>query len=377
MERIDRLRRAGVSIWLDDLSRELLETGAFQALIDDLGVTGATSNPTIFAKALGSSDRYEPQLGELAASGVADPREAYVELALTDVRAAADALRPIFDATGGRDGFVSLQCTPDLADDTAATVAQACSLARRIGRPNALIKVAATAAGVEAVEELTARGVNVNVTLLFSVARHEEVAEAYAAGLRRRIAAGLPVRRIASVASFFVSRVDATADPQLPAGSPLRGRVAIANARDADRRHRERLDRPAWQALADAGARPQRLLWASTAVKDPASRDVLYLEELVLPGTIVTTPEPTLRAFADHGRVGGSAYVLDPSAARSTLRAASAAGLDLERIAAELERDGVRRFRDAYEHVLETLEPALRRPPRSSARAVTAGRAGS
>src|SRR3954453_1507016 len=294
--RFEQLHHAGVSIWLDNLSRELLESGAFEALIADYAVTGATSNPTIFAKAITGSDRYDEQL-RAAAVRVDAPQELFFELALEDVRRAADLLRPTYDLTESRDGFVSFECTPDLADDTAATIEQALQLWNRLDRPNVMIKVPATAAGIPAIEDLTALGVNVNVTLLFSVARYEQVIDASIGGLERRVAAGLPVEGIASVASFFVSRVDAKVDPLLPSGSELRGRVAIANAHRAYGRFRERFAAERWLALRDAGARPQRPLWASTGTKDPEYSDVLYVEELIAPEVVNTMPEATLRAF--------------------------------------------------------------------------------
>jgi transaldolase len=213
--RVQRLRQAGVSIWLDTLSRELLETGEFERLIDDLGITGATSNPTIFAKAITGSDRYDDQLRDLAQAGTTDPQALFFALGLDDIRGAADLLAPVYEQSGGSDGFVSFECTPDLADDTEATVEQALDLWRRLDRPNVMIKVPATAAGVRAIEDLTAHGVNVNVTLLFSVERYEEVIDAYLRGLERRTKRGQPLERIASVASFFVSRVDTKADHEL------------------------------------------------------------------------------------------------------------------------------------------------------------------
>src|SRR5215207_4814269 len=226
MIRLQRLHDAGVSIWLDTLSRNLLDSGRFAELIAGSAVTGATSNPTIFAKAIADSDLYDDQLAGLAAAGVRDRQELFFAIALDDIRRAADLLRPAYEATGGRDGFVSFECTPDVADDTDATVEQALELWARIARPNAMIKVPATGAGLPAIEALTARGVNVNVTLLFSVDRYEQVIDAYLAGLERRIQAGEPVGSIASVASFFVSRIDAQADAALPADSHLRGHVA-------------------------------------------------------------------------------------------------------------------------------------------------------
>src|SRR3954447_3588561 len=356
MNRLEQLRDTGVSIWLDTLSRERLESGAFARLIADCAVTGATSNPTIFAKAITGSDRYDEPLR--AATGAEPLQERFFALALEDVGSAADLLLPTYRATGGRDGFVSFECTPDLADDTAGTVEQALELWRRLARPNVMIKVPATAAGVPAIEELTARGVNVNVTLLFSVARYEQVMDAYLSGLERRARMGGPIDGIASVASFFVSRVDARADAALPAESPLRGRVAIANARHAYSRYRERLTEPRWTALSALGARPQRPLWASTATKDPAYSDVLYVEELIGPDVVNTMPEATLRAFADHGRATRTLEAADP-VADETLRQAEDAGVDLAAIAAALERDGVRAFCDSYRDLLRSIESRL------------------
>jgi transaldolase len=360
MNRLQALRAAGVSIWLDTLSRELLDGGALESLIAGSGVTGATSNPTIFARAITGSDRYDDQLAIAVAAGVRSPGELFLELALEDVRRAADLLLPAFGASGGRDGFVSFECTPDLAGDTAATVEQASMLWARLARPNVMIKVPATAAGIPAMAELTARGVNVNATLLFSLARYEQVIDAYVTGLERRVAAGLPVGAIASVASFFVSRVDARADALLPAGSDLRGRVAIANARRAYGLARERFAGARWRALHAAGAHPQRPLWASTGTKDPAYPDVHYVEELIAPGVVNTMPEATLRAFADHGDAGGRFDERDDGAASETLRRAAAAGIDLAAITVDLERDGVRAFCASYSELLDAIEAKVR-----------------
>jgi transaldolase len=355
MNRLQALHDAGVSIWLDTLSRELLESGEFARLIADSAVTGATSNPTIFAKAITGSDRYDDQLRAAVASGVSGPEELFFELALDDVRRAADLLRPTYDDSDGRDGFISLECTPDLADDTRATIEQAIELWGRLARPNVMIKVPATEAGIPAIEELTARGVNVNITLLFSLVRYEQVIDAYVTGLERRLAAGEPVDAIASVASFFVSRVDAKTDALLPAGSKLRGRVAIANAHRAYARYRERFADERWLALRDVGAQPQRPLWASTGTKDPTYSDVLYVEDLIAPEVINTMPEATLRAFADHGNVG-RALGVDAGAAEQTLRLAADAGIDLPAVTAELEREGVRSFCDSYHQLLDCIQ---------------------
>ena len=355
MSRLQSLHDAGVSIWLDTLSRELLESGDFAALVAGSAVTGATSNPTIFAKAITGSERYDDQLGSLVASGVAESRELFFAVALDDVRRAAAILRPAYERSGERDGFVSFECTPDVAEDTEATVAQALELWHRLDLANVLIKVPATRAGVGAIEELTARGVNVNVTLLFSVERYEEVIEAYLRGLERRVEAGLPVRGIASVASFFVSRIDAKADAVIAPDSALRGRVAIANAHHAYGRYLDRFAGARWQALERAGASAQRPLWASTGTKDPSYSDVLYVERLVAPGVINTMPLATLHAFADHGNAEPTLGP-DPGEALGVLSAAAAAGVDLDAITAELERDGVQAFCDSYAELLRCIE---------------------
>jgi transaldolase len=360
MNRLQRLHEAGVSIWLDTLSRELLDTRAFEQLIADCAVTGATSNPTIFAKAITGSDRYDDQVHAAVASGICDAQELFFELALDDVRGAADLLRPTYEKTDGRDGFISFECTPDLADDTQATIEQAIALWNRLARPNVMIKVPATEAGIPAIEELTARGVNVNITLLFSVTRYEQVIDAYVTGLERRVTAGQPVDSIASVASFFVSRVDSKADALLPGDSSLRGCVAVANAHRAYGRYRQRFADERWRPLRDAGAQPQRPLWASTGTKDPAYSDVLYVEQLIAPDVVNTMPEATLRAFGDHGEVGDP-LAADTSQAEETLRRTEEAGIDLPALTAELEHEGVRSFCDSYHELLACIETKL--PP--------------
>jgi len=355
MNRLRALHDAGVSIWLDTLSRELLDSGDFARLVADCAVTGATSNPTIFAKAITGSGSYDAQLRDAVAQGTENAQELFFALALEDIRRAADLLRPAYDESDGRDGFVSFECTPDLAYDTDATIAQAIELWERIDRPNVMIKVPATEAGIPAIEELTARGINVNITLLFSLARYEQVIDAYVAGLAQRLEAGERVDGISSVASFFVSRVDAKADPLLPVGSDLRGRVAIANAHRAYARYRERFADDCWLTLHEAGARPQRPLWASTGTKDPSYSDVLYVEELIAPEVINTMPEATLRAFAEHGNVG-RALSVDAEAAAETLLRADRAGVDVAAITAALEREGVRSFCDSYHQLLQCIE---------------------
>ena len=366
--RIRRLQQAGVSIWLDSLSRDLLESGRFAELIRDYGVTGATSNPTIFAKAITGSDRYDAQLRELSAAGVRNPQEIFFALALDDVRAAARELRGAYDASFGRDGFVSFECTPDLADDADATVSQALDLWARLAEPNVMIKVPATDAGLIAIKELTRLGVNVNVTLLFAVERYDQVIDAYMEGLTARAAAGDPLEGISSVASFFVSRIDTKVDATLPPDAPLRGRVAVANARVAYEHYRARFSGLPWHTLEAAGATSQRPLWASTGTKNPDYSDVLYVSELVGPDVINTMPEATLEAFADHGLAGRT---VDGTAVRASdiLEAAEIAGVDLPEITAELEREGVRSFCDSYGELLSCIEGKLASPEISAPRA--------
>ena len=294
----------------------------------------------------------------LAASGEQDTKELFFSIALDDVRAAADLLRGEFDQAQGADGFISFECTPDLADDTDATVAQALDLWGRIGRPNAMIKVPGTEAGLPAIEELTRRGVNINVTLLFSIERYEQVIGAYQRGLRARLEAGEPLDAISSVASFFLSRIDVKVDPQLPAGSPLHGRVALASARVAYQRFQSRFAGAEWERLEQAGAKRQRPLWASTGTKDPAYSDVLYVAELIGPDVVNTMPQQTLRAFADHGEVTRTLDA-DPEAAQRTLAEAREVGIDLAAITAELEREGVRSFCASYDELLGCIAGKL------------------
>jgi transaldolase len=358
MNRLRGLKGAGVSIWLDDLSRELLESGEFRRLIQGFAVTGATSNPTIFAKAITGSDRYDDQLQALLASGTRDLQEIFFALALEDVRQAADLLRPVYAVSDGWDGFVSFECTPDLADDAQSTVEQAIAVRDRLDRPNVLIKVAATDAGIEAIEELTARGVSVNVTLLFSLSRYEQAIDAYLDGLERRAAAGEPLAGITSVASFFVSRVDAAVDPQLEPDSPLRGRVAIANAQRAYARYLGTFGTSRWRRLEALGARPQRPLWASVATKDDSYSDVRYVQELVAPHVISTMPPKTLHAFASHGDIGiplGS----DARLAEQLIGQLAASGVDFVALTDGLERQGVEAFRDSYRQLLGSIEERI------------------
>jgi transaldolase len=356
--KLQRLHDTGVSIWLDTLSRELLCSGEFGALIRDCSVTGATSNPTIFAKAITSSNLYDDQLRRLASAGARDPQELFFALALDDVREAARELRPVYDQSDGRDGFISFECTPDLADDTNATIAQASDLWQRLDQPNVMIKVPGTKAGLPAIEELTRRGVNVNITLLFAIDRYEQVINAYLRGLTARAEAGESLSGIASVASFFLSRIDTKVDGQLPEQSPLRGRVAIASARVAYQRYLAKFAGPHWERLQEQGATPQRPLWASTGTKNPDYSDVLYISELIGPDVVNTMPEQTLRAFADHGDVARTLGT-EPAEAERILTDAARVGIDLDAVTAELERGGVQSFCVSYRQLLDCIESKL------------------
>jgi transaldolase len=352
------LHEAGVSIWLDTLSRDLLRGGKFAELISDYSVTGATSNPTIFAKALSGSDLYEDQLRSLAADAQRDTQELFFALALDDIREAARLLRPTYDDTGRLDGLISFECTPDLADHTDATIAQATDLWHRLDRPNVMIKVPGTEAGLPAIEELTRRGLNINITLLFSIERYEQVIDAYLRGLSRRTEAGEPIDHITSVASFFLSRIDTKVDAQLPEDSSLRGCIALASARVAYQRFLSKFTGPEWERLAALGARHQKPLWASTGTKNEAYSDVMYVAELIGPEVINTMPENTLHAFADHGEVART-LDRDPAEAERTLAEAAQAGIDLAQITFELEREGVKAFCASYAELSETIESEL------------------
>jgi transaldolase/transaldolase/glucose-6-phosphate isomerase len=352
-----RLGELGQSPWYDYITRDLVTTGELDRLIADDGLRGMTSNPTIFEKAIAGSRLYDDEIRTLADAG-RSTQEIFEQLAVADVRAACDAFAGVYAATGGADGLVSLEVSPALAHDTDATIHEAERLWRALDRPNAMIKIPGTRAGLPAITHCTAAGISVNVTLLFSVERYGEVIEAFLEGLDRRLAAGAPLRGIASVASFFVSRVDGKVDPLLDqAGDPhrLRGRMAIANACAAYRLFEWSLGTPRWEALARAGARPQRPLWASTSTKDPAYPDVHYVEALVAPRTVNTLPPETFNAYRDHGRP--AVRIQDGVAAAPVqLQQLAALGIDLPAITAELEADGVAKFAASYASLLAGLE---------------------
>lgn len=355
------LNAAGQSVWYDNIQRAMLQRAAtgrseLERLIAEDDLRGVTSNPTIFEKAITGSSDYDRALGQALDRGERNPRALFYSLATEDIRAAADQLRPVYEATGGVDGMVSLEVSPDLADDTEATVHEACELWARLDRPNAMIKVPATAAGVPAVQRLIAEGINVNVTLLFSVERYLEIVEAYIRGLEERQQRGLDLRGIASVASFFVSRVDSALDPVLANRAPeLAGGVAIANARVAYRHWQARFTDGRFEALVRAGARPQRLLWASTSTKNPAYRDVLYVESLIGRDTVNTLPPATYEAFRDHGRVEATLAV-DPVAAQALLARLGQLDIDLAEVTDRLEREGVAAFAKSFHTLLEAIE---------------------
>src|SRR3954447_3237022 len=359
MNPLMRLHDAGQSVWLDYLRRSLITGGGLERLVREDGVSGMTSNPSIFGKAIGDSTDYDDAIRQIAEKDGRTPLDVFYDLALADVQMAADVLLPVYRETDGADGFVSFELEPRLAHDTDGSIEAATDLFARIGKPNIMIKVPGTDEGVPAVEELTARGVSVNITLLFSVAMYEKVAEAYIRGLERRLDAGEALDGISSVASFFVSRVDTAVDDQLPADSALRGQVAVANAQRAYHRFQLLFSGARWERLAAAGARVQRPLWASTSTKDPAYSDVLYMEELVGPDTVNTVPEATLNAFRDHGVVRPRAVIDGLEVAESVLSLLPEQGIDLEAVTAKLVEDGVEAFQKDLDKLLGVIERAL------------------
>jgi transaldolase len=353
---LHEIEALGQSIWLDNISRELLDTGKLERLIGDDGISGVTSNPSIFEKAIGHSDLYDETLRAAVADGL-DARGVFFRLAIQDIRDGADLLRATWDRTGGADGHISFELPPELADQVEGSVTAAKHFVSEIDRANLLIKVPGTAAGVEAFRELTAIGISVNVTLLFAVERYEEIAEAYITGLERRVAEGKPVDGLASVASFFVSRVDGKVDAALEkAGrSDLQGKAAIANARVAYESFQRIFSGPRWEALAALGARVQRPLWASTSTKNPSYPDTLYVDELIGPDTVNTMPDQTIDAARDHGAARRTIDRDIPGAHR-LLDQVRAAGVDIDRICAvDLVEEGVAAFAKAFNDLIDTI----------------------
>jgi transaldolase len=353
--RLHELNEHGQSVWIDSLSRKWLRDGTLRKLMDEDAVGGVTSNPTIFQKALSEGDWYDEQLRELL-QHQDDPREIFWQLAVADVVEACDVLRPVWDASKGGDGYVSLEVDPDLAYDQERTIEQALRLHEWVERPNLFVKIPATEPGLGAIEECTARGRSINVTLIFSLERYTAVAEAYLRGLERLVETGGDPATVASVASFFVSRVDTEADRRLDeVGRPeLKGKLAIANAKLAYERYRQLFGGSSWERLAAKGATPQRCLWASTSTKNPAYRDVLYVEELIGPMTVDTMPEETIRAFQDHGRV---ALTLEKGVdeAKGVFERIAEVGVDYDDVVETLEREGVEKFADSFAELLEGI----------------------
>ena len=352
---IDRLGDHGQSVWVDYLSRSFLERGELGALIRD-GVRGVTSNPTIFQGAIAEGDAYDQQLRQLVLE--AEPKEVFLELACRDIRAACDELRPAWDHGAGMNGWVSLEVDPHLAYDSEATIAEATRLHAMVERPNLFVKIPATKPGVLAIEETIAREIPVNVTLLFSLERHRAVGEAYLRGLRRLREAGGDLRRVASVASFFVSRVDTEADrrlEELGGHVELKGTLAIANAKLAYQTYKDLFAGDEWSELIKEGASAQRCLWASTSTKDPGFRDVRYVEELIGPETIDTMPRDTVAAFLDHGEVAATLED-DIDGARRTLEAFEQAGVDYAVVTETLEHEGVERFASSFDDLFADVQ---------------------
>lgn len=353
---LHRLSALGQSVWVDNLSRNLLERGELDEMTRDDAVVGVTSNPTIFQKALAEGDAYDAQLRD-ALRRTQDPKEIFVALASQDVTDACDLLHPIWEATGGGDGYVSMEVDPRFAFDVEATLDEAMRLHTEINKPNLLVKIPATKPGLAAIEEMIARGRSINVTLIFSLERYAEVAEAYISGLERLVEDGGDPSTVHSVASFFVSRVDTEADKRLDAiggHDELKGKLAVANAKLAYARYGEIFSGARWETLAAAGARTQRCLWASTSTKNPDYRDVLYVEELIGPETVNTMPEETIQAFQDHG-VAEPRLVQDLDAARAVFDDLAAAGVDYDDVSAVLEREGVEKFAASFAELIQGI----------------------
>jgi transaldolase len=362
---LQALSDAGVAVWLDDLSRERLETGSLAALIRDAHVVGVTTNPTIFQKAISGSEYYTEQLTGLALRGVAAD-EALRAVTAHDVRAACDVFRPAYDASGGVDGRVSIEVSPRLAHDTTTTIAEARALWWLVDRSNLFIKIPATEAGIGAIEATLAEGISVNVTLIFSLKRYGEVIDAFHSGLERAHAAGHDLTRLGSVASFFVSRVDSEVDARLDklgsdAAAALRGKSAVANARLAYKLFEEKFDSDRWRDLEAAGAKPQRPLWASTSTKDPAFDDTMYVVDLVAAGTVNTMPEATLHAIADHGRITGDTIRANYADAQGVLDGLAEVGISYDDVVKVLEDEGVEKFEASWKELTESTEQELSR----------------
>ncbi len=352
---LQRLSALGQSVWVDFLSRESIRGGHLQELIDDYSVVGATSNPSIFEKAMGAGDAYDEQINELAEGG-ADTEATFWALAQKDIEDACDVFRPVWDGGSGHDGYVSLEVDPRLAYDTLETYREAIRLHKEVDRPNLMVKIPATKPGLAAIEDVIAKGHSINVTLIFSLQRYAEVAESYMRGLERLVAAGGDPKKVASVASFFVSRIDTEADRRLDelGAHQLKGKLAIANAKLAYAHYLEVFSGARWEYLAGKGATPQRVLWASTSTKNPDYKDTLYVEELLGPQTVDTMPEETIKAFQDHGEPT-ERLTVGLQEARDVLKQLAAAGVDYDDVTETLEREGVEKFSAAFDELMSTL----------------------
>jgi transaldolase len=354
--RLHQLSARGQSVWIDYLSRDLLETGELKRMMEEDAVVGVTSNPTIFQKAISQGNAYDEQLKELL-EHEQDAKEIFLHLAVRDVENALDLLESVHEANA-EDGYVSIEVDPNLAYDTKATYEEAIRLHEWIDRPNLYVKIPGTEPGLKAIEDCIAAGRSINVTLLFSLERHSESMEAYLAGLERLVADGGDPSKVRSVASFFVSRVDTEADKRLEAigteeALALRGKLAIANAKLAYEHYRQAFSGPRWEALEAKGALPQRCLWASTSTKNPEYRDVLYVEELIGPHTVNTMPEETIQAFQDHGEVRGDTVLDGVDEAHELFEQLAAVGVDYDDVVATLEKEGVEKFSDSFAELLE------------------------
>jgi transaldolase len=356
---LQQLADHGQSVWIDYLSRDLLHTSGLARLMEEDAVTGVTSNPTIFQKAIAAGTSYDEQLKQVLEEGEIDAKEIYLRLTHRDITAACDLLRPVFEATDRGDGYVSWEVDPNLAYEYEATVEEAKRLHGLAVRPNLFVKIPATQPGLGAIEDMIALGKSINVTLIFSLERHEEVMEAYIRGLERLVEAGGDPSKVASVASFFVSRVDTETDKRLEAlgtdeALPLRGKLAIANAKLAYQNYKRVFAGQRWETLAAKGARRQRCLWASTSTKNPGYRDVMYVEELIGPETVNTMPEETIRAFQDHGRVAPT-LERGVAEARKLFEDLAAVGIDYRDVSETLEKEGVQKFADSFAELLDGI----------------------
>ena len=358
---LQRLSALGQSIWVDFISRESIRGGHLQSLIDDDAVVGATSNPTIFQKAMTGSDAYDEQLREL---GGGDAAQIFWALAQQDVQDACDVFRPVWDGGHGRDGYVSLEVDPRLAYDTLASFREAIRLHEQVDRPNLMVKIPATRPGLAAIEDVIAEGRSVNITLIFALRRYAEVAESYVRGIERLVAEGGDPTKVASVASFFVSRIDTEADrrlDELGGHDELKGKLAVANARLAYVHYKEVFAGPRWEFLVSKGATPQRVLWASTSTKNPAYPDTLYVDELIGPDTVNTVPEETIKDYQDHGQPEVRLED-DLPGARAVFEALAAAGVDYDDVTDTLEREGVEKFEASFTELLQALADKLQAP---------------